>query len=308
MSHIRSDEPVSRLHPANANVEEQGEFIDLSQIFAAMRRNWGTLAACVLLAILCGGALFAVVPARWQALTTIEIGQVPLGTPISGSREVALIEPPPQAAERLKQRDLINAALKSMAIPVDQPDDERAALLRSTLKPTVIKNTNFVQLGVAGYSPEEARNSLAAVTRALVEAHDKLMAPVLDRMKAQLEDNARQMAEAERERTRLKEILTSAEKANSKVEFAPTIVAVNQLGNKDAQIHQFIAERAALEDMLADSRTYPTRAIDSFYVNPRPYFPKLSLFLGLAAILGLFVGAGLALYRDRKKAARSLRA
>ncbi len=252
----------------------------------------------------CGAALFAILPARWQALTTIEIGQVPLGTPVGGSRGSTLIEPPAQTVERLKQRELINTVLTSLGIPVDQPDEARASLFRHSLKGTVMKNTNFIQIAVAGYSPDEARENLTAAARVLMEAHSKLMIPTVGRMMAQLEDNAKQMAEIQLERTRLQELLDHMEKAGSKIEFAPTIVAVNQLANKEAQLRQIIVERAELQDTMAPSRTYPTRIIDAVYVEPRPYFPKLSLFLAGAAVLGFFVGLGIALYRDHKRKTR----
>jgi len=284
--------------------DDQNEFIDLSQIVAFIRRNWGTLLACVLLAMACGAALFAILPARWQALTTIEIGQVPLGTPVGGSRGSTLIEPPAQTVERLKQRELINTVLTSLGIPVDQPDEARASLFRHSLKGTVMKNTNFIQIAVAGHSPDAARENLTAAARVLMEAHSKLMIPTVGRMMAQLEDNAKQMAEIQVERTRLQELLGHMEKAGSKIEFSPTIVAVSQLANKEAQLHQIVVERAELQDAMAPSRTYPTRIIDAVYVEPRPYFPKLSLFLAGAAVLGFFAGLGMALYRDHKRKAR----
>lgn len=299
-----SDEATIRPSSGAAYRHDQDEFIDLTEIAAMLLRNWITLVICVLIALAAAAALFMWLPARWQALTTIEIGQVPLGTPVSGSRGTALIESPPQTAERVKQRDLTNTVLSSLGIPTDQPEERRAALLRSTLKATIVKNTNFIQLGVAGYSPEEAQASLAAAARVLMESHNRLMIPTVARMMAQLKDNEKQLAEAQSERARLQELLNDAEKSHAKIDFAPNIVAVSQLANKDAQIRQIIAQRAELEDTMASSRTYPTRIVDAVYVEPRPYFPKPSLFVAVAVLLGLIVGAALAFYRDRKKAAR----
>lgn len=298
-----TDESMTR-SPAAAQRNDQDEFIDLSEIVALLLHNWHILLTCIVIALVAAAGLFTWLPARWQALTTIEIGQVPLGTPIGGSRDTALIEPPPQAAERVKQRDLTNMVLASRGIPIDQPEERRAALVRRTLKATVVKNTNFLQLGVAGYSPDEAKANLSAAAQVLIETHNKLMLPTVERMKAQLQDNEKQLAEAQTERARLQELLNDAEKSHTKIDFAPNIVAVNQLANKDAQIRQIIAQRAELEDTMAPSRTYPTQIIDTVYVEPRPYFPKLSIFMAVAALLGLVIGACIAFYRDRKKPAR----
>jgi uncharacterized protein involved in exopolysaccharide biosynthesis len=301
MPSIPPNEPMPQPQTTRADAEE--EFIDLASIAAFVARNWGTLVAGVAVAMLCGAALFAVLPSRWQAQTTIEIGQVPAGTPVSGSRGVTLIEPPPQAAERLKQRELVNSALASLGIPTDQPEEPRAALFRHSVKATVVKNTNFIQVSGAGYSPEEARNNVAAAARVLMATHNKLMLPVVGRMMAQLEENTKRMAEAQTERARLKMLLDGAEKTNAKIDFAPNIVAVNQLANKDTQIQQIVAERAELQDTMSPSRTYPTRIIDAVYADLRPVFPKLPLFLAVAAILGLLAGIAVAWYRDRNRMA-----
>jgi uncharacterized protein involved in exopolysaccharide biosynthesis len=301
MPSIPPNEPMPQPQTTRADAEE--EFIDLASIAAFVARNWGTLVAGVAVAMLCGAALFAVLPSRWQAQTTIEIGQVPAGTPVSGSRAVTLIEPPPQAAERLKQRELVNGALVSLGIPTDQPTEPRAVLFRDTVKATVIKNTNFIQVSGAGYSPEEARNNVAAAARVLMATHSKLMIPVVGRMMAQLEENAKRLTEAQTERARLKTLLDGAEKTNAKIDFAPNIVAVNQLANKDTQIQQIVAERAELQDTMSPSRTYPTRIIDAVYADLRPVFPKLPLFLAVAAILGLLAGIAVAWYRERKRMA-----
>ena len=110
----------------------------------------------------------------------------------------------------------MNITLTSLEIPTDQQDEARASLFRHTLKGTVVKNTNFIQVTVAGYSPDEARDNLAAATRALMETHNRLMIPIVGRMMAQLEDNAKKMADAQAERTRLTELLNNARQANSK--------------------------------------------------------------------------------------------
>lgn len=299
MSFIPPNEPMPHAPPPQANGDE--DVIDLAQITAFVRRNWGTLVAGIAVAMLCGAALFALLPSRWQAQATLEIGQVPAGTPVSGSRAVALIEPPPQAAERLKQRELVNSALASLGIPTDQPEEPHAALFRRTVKAAIIKNTNFIQITGAGYSPEEARKNVAAAAQVLLTTHSKLMIPMVGRLMTQLDENTKRMAETQAERSRLKAILDGAEKANSKIDFAPNIVAVNQLANKDNEIQRIIAERSELQDTLSPSRTYPTRIIDAVYVEPRPSFPKLPLFLAVGALLGLVAGIALAWYRDRNR-------
>lgn len=283
-----------------ANADDQDEFIDLSQIGAFALRNWKVLLVCVLLTMACGAALFTVLPSRWQAETTIEIGQMPAGGAIS------LIESPAQSVERVKQRELINIALNNLKIPIDQEDHAEAKLFRRTLKPAVVKNTHFIEISVAGYSPEQARNSLVAGSRTLIDAHNKLMAPMVAHIVARIKDNDKQMADAQLELAKLKATMNDINQSRIKVEFAPHIVAVTELANKETQINRIKLERVALDDLLNPSRTYPTRIISAIYVEPRPYFPKLWLFLAAAALAGLVIGLAVAWYRERRRVARHL--
>lgn len=282
---------------------DDGEVIDLTKIFPFLRRNWLAIGLSMLVALLCATTLFVWLPERWQANATLEIGQIPVGA------STTLIEPPAQAAERMKQRNAMNSALSRLAIPIDDPANLQAVLFRRTLKPTLVKNTNFIQIGISGYSPEQARDSLAEAAQTLIDAHNKIMMPILQRIQLRLQENDRQMATALAELATLKTTLSDAAKPTSGVSFAPHIVAVTELSNKEAQVTQIRVEREAVEDLLNPSRTFPTRIIDAVYVESSPSFPKLPLFLAVGTVLGFVLGIGVALIREgraRRKAPMQL--
>ena len=79
MPNIPPNQAITSPQRAAANSDYQDDSIDLARIAGFVQRNWGTLVICVLLALACGAALFAALPSRWQALTTIEIGQSTVG-------------------------------------------------------------------------------------------------------------------------------------------------------------------------------------------------------------------------------------
>lgn len=297
MAQFPSNEPELRQPEFHSSHSVEEDTIDLSQIIAFIGRNWVRFGISVVLALICGAALFVYLPSRWTAAATVEVGQMPVGATVAGLT-VGLIEPPPQAAARLQQRELINTALTSLHVPTDQIDNSRAKLIRHTLKPSVVKNTNFIQIGVEGYSPQNAHDNLVAAVNSLIDAHNKLMSPIVDRMKLRLEDNTRQLADEHAELLNLKATVQEARKPTAKTEFAPHVIAVAELADREIQISKIKAERVVMEDVLTSSRTYPTRVINAVYVEPNPSFPKLPLFLAVAAILGLAFGFGWALCRE----------
>ena len=292
MSSLPAHEPEPRpVAPLPASTVDD-DTIDLAQIVAFCQRHWRRFALGVLAALLIAGLLFALLPSRWQAEATVEIGQMPVGS------ATALIEPPAQAAERLKQRELTNLALANLNIPTDQPSDPKASLFRHTLKPVVVKNTNFIRVSIAGYSPQAAHDNLVAAITTLIGAHNKLMTPTVSNMQTRLADNARRISDAQAELMALRSTVRAAREPAARTEFAPQIVAVSELANKEQQIDRLKLERVALEDLMTPARTYPTRIIDAVYVNPQPSFPKLPLFAAIALLLGLGLGLCWALYRE----------
>lgn len=291
---INSNKEATILNPDTT----KQDFIDLSKVFDSVKRHWLTLFACVLAAMICAAILAKVLPARWEASTVLQIGQIPSN---SGPRDVALIEQPPQAAERLKQRELQNKVLTAIGYATDERLDARSALVKKTLKAIPVKNTNFIQITVAGFSPEEAQKILGTAANALIASHDKLYAPAVKRLATQLQENVRQTIDAKAERAHLQSLLSDVKKTKTETLFAQNIVAVNLLANKESELLTLRTERVALENISAHENTYSTSIIDAVHASDTAYFPKLGLFLATGAFLGLLLGLGVALLRDKRQ-------
>lgn len=294
-----SNYPLKEQTILNSAVPEE-DFIDLSKIISSLKRNWLTLFGCVLVAIICAVILAKVLPPRWEAETTLQIGKMPNSIYADGSRPTVLIEQPAQAAERLKLRELQEKMLVVVGLSTDEKLDVRTKLFKQTLKAILIKNSDFIQINVAGFSKEEAGKYLATAADALIASHNIMFAPTEKRLSIQLQDKIKQIAVIQAERARLETRLSSIGKSSSDTQFAPNIVALNLLDSKELELRKLMTERATLEEALAPSQTYPTRVIDAVHVDDRPYFPKLSLFLAAGAFLGLLLGMVIALWRDRK--------
>lgn len=296
-----SNHPSQEHANLNPAVAEQ-DFIGLSKILGSLKRHWPMLLACIAAAMVCAAVLAKVLPARWQAETTLQIGKMPSGSAANGTQPTAfaLIEPPGQAIERLKLRELQERVLTAAGFSTDEKLDVRTKLFKQTLKATPIKNSDFIQIRIAGFSRDEAQKNLTAVANALIASHNRLFFPTEKRLTMQLQDKRRQIAMAQAERARLEARLAGAGKSSSDTRFAPNIVALNLLDFKEAELHKLTTEQAWLEDVLAPAQTYPTAAIDAAHVGDTPYFPKLSLFLAAGAFLGLLLGLGVVLWRDRK--------
>ncbi|NMM37488.1 MAG: hypothetical protein HHJ09_08225 [Glaciimonas sp.] len=273
----------------------EDDFIDLSKILDSLKRNWLILFACIIAAMICAAILANILPSRWQASATMQIGQMP--SPINA---IIPIEEPVQAIERVKLRELQSSALTALKLPLDERVNMHTSLFKATINASAIKNTNFIQIKLAGFSPSEAEKNLAAAAQALIASHNTLVLPAKNRLTRQLQNNTKKTADAEAERKKLFQLLADSGSLKSTPQFAPNIVAISLLENKEAELRSLMVEKTSLQNLLESIAIYPTKIIDAVHADYRPYFPKLSLFLAAGAFLGLLLGLGIALWRDRK--------
>ncbi|WP_442782538.1 Wzz/FepE/Etk N-terminal domain-containing protein [Collimonas fungivorans] len=271
---------------------EDVELINFSAIWNSAKRHWIMLAVCIVVGVLVATALWMTLPAKWQASATLQVGQLPMNP-------TTLTEPTAQAAERFKQRQLQDEALKAAGLPLNEDSDRRARLFRATLKATPGKTTDFVDVNVDGFSQEEAKTSLTAALQALIHAHELLLAPMIKNLDNRLEVNALQMTQAIAEKTRLETSLKSAAMTSAGAKFEPSVVAINLLVKQEELIRGLTTEHSTLVDLRTKTDTFPTKIVDAIFVPERPFFPKLTILLLSGLIIGAIAGVALAMFRDR---------
>lgn len=278
-------------HPADT---EDTELIDLAAIWGSLKRHWRILLACIIVALACATTLCFILPTQWQASATLQIGQLPV-------MPTTLIESPAQTAERFKQHQLQDQALTAAGLPLNDEKDGRTRLFRKTLKATAGKNTNFVDVSVAGFSQEDAKTYLSKALQALIDMHELRLAPMMKNLDDRFETNAGNMAQAIAAKARLQDSLKPVVASPAGAKFEPSIIAMNLLAGQEDIIRSLRAERATLIDLHTKTNAFPTTVVDAVFVPANPYSPKLLTLLVSGLIIGAIVGVALALFLDRNR-------
>ena len=273
---------------------EDSELIDLAAILGSFKRHWLILLGCIIIALIAAIALKFAIPPQWQASATIQIGQLPVNP-------TTLIEPTAQAAERFKQRQLQDQALTAVGLPLTEDSDERTRLFRKTLKATPGKNTDFVDISVAGLSQADAKKNLNSAVQALISIHNTHLAPMVKNLNDRLEANTREMLQATTEKARMEASLKNAASTSAGARFEPSVVAINTLAKQNDLIRGLTSEQAGLVDLRTKTDNFPTMLVNAIYVPVKPYFPKLSIFLAIGLVLGAIAGAAISLFLDRNR-------
>ena len=275
-------------YSSQENDQNEVSLFGLLQILKAKIRLVLGIPLCLFLAML--AYVFLVDPV-WEATGVMQIGQVDQGVPGQTS---LLVESGPRTVERMKLRSFENAVLNALKISLDD-DDRDGTLFRNSLKLRLLPNTDLIEVKVRGHSPEEATRRAEAVVEQIRSVHERLAEPSVTRLKLLLDETKIQLKQAREEHTRLLKDFELKQAVGPGNRFSENVLFASILDRKMADIREFEQRKLALEEQLNPQRTYNTSLIDKVSVPEKPAFPKKALFVSLAAVLGLVVGAFVAL-------------
>jgi uncharacterized protein involved in exopolysaccharide biosynthesis len=293
----------SYLAERSLDTRHESDEIDLATIGKFAFDNWRVFLACVALGMALLVVLYFALPAKWEAAATIKIGSIPASVSSNDIAKFEVIEFLPEVVAKFTQRETIDkviATLKKSSADEEHMEQD-ANLVRETLKATVVKNTNFIQVTTSAYSPPQAEKALGTAIQVILESHQQRFSSAMTRFKEKLQTYNGQIDDLKKEIEMLEVLLKDYEKLKSTSQFGQTIAAINLLSNKKTELNELMYGRSVLEDKISSVNTYPTSVVSQVYAEDSPYFPNLSLFLVIGGFFGLLLGLVCALYISYKK-------
>ncbi|MGO4325651.1 Wzz/FepE/Etk N-terminal domain-containing protein [Cupriavidus sp. M-11] len=235
-------------------------------------------------------------PPQWTAKMTVQIGQVT--TPSSGGSNISkLIEAQLTASDRYNLPSFRLDVLKNMGLPAPDANSPESALLFESLRSAPAKSIDLINVQVSGYSREQAIRALDVSFKTLSAEHEKVYAPAVERMKADLANSLTKLAVAEQDYQRTYTALKSSESRTTTQDLFTT----NILAVVSARVLALGQQKIQLEDGLATLRTYPTRVLGEYYAPQRPSSPGKLLYAVAGAAIGLMAGLLIALARNSRR-------
>ncbi|GAC1369658.1 MAG: hypothetical protein NVS3B3_01460 [Aquirhabdus sp.] len=278
-----------------ANEVNHEYLFTLTDIWQTLKNSWHLIAGIMALFILIAFILTLIIPKQWEAKATLRIGHLR-----SDTGEMKLIEDPLQTVERTKLAGFKEKILIDMHLPTEKGTDDRTDLLLSSLKGSDIKNTDFINLSARGYSSNDAINILKICIQELKKTHELIVQPIKNRIIKESQATDENLTTASQELIRLNQHMSAAGTYTANSAFAPSIVAINLLANKVAEVQKLKAEQIKYSAILSSFDEQSTSIINTIDISKKPVFPKRSIFLTLGCLLGLLVGIGVALIKNKK--------
>ena len=280
----------------NAAEDTKDEYIlDASELLQIVRLSWKLILGVILIFLSLALVLALILPKKWEASATLRIAQVPIE-----SGELKAIEDPLQTIERIKLIGFKEDILRNMQLPTEKGVDSRTDLILSSLKTSAVKNTEFINISVRGYSKKDAMTTIQVTTTELKNTHAQMTLPIRNHISNELQATNKNLATTISELEVLKNQMANAGTYKSASEFSPRIIAIGLLTSTEATRRALELQQILLKDRLSALDEQSTEIVSTINIPKKQVFPKLSGFLILGALLGLLSGIGIALWRNKK--------
>ncbi len=284
--------PVTSQATLTSAIEYQ---LNLSEFLKIMRQSWRLILGVVIFSLLISFVLALVLPKKWEASATLQIAKIP-----SETGEMKTIEDPLQTVERLKLIGFKEKVLENLQLPTKKGHDKRSNILIDSLKAISIKNSEFITISVFAYSEQDAIKSIQTATAELQATHTSMTRPIKNRISNELKIVNDSLSITDTDISKLNNQMSNAGMYKTASEFAPSIIASNLLAAKETTRRALQLQLIQLNDRLSSIDEQSTKLINTIDSSDQPTFPKRSIFLILAGLLGLVLGVGIALWKNQK--------
>lgn len=275
---------------------ENEYILNISEIWRIVRLSWKLILGIVSIFLLVALVLTFILPKKWEASAALRIARVP-----SESGDFKLIEDPLQTVERMKLIGFKEKILSNMQLPTEKDVDNRTDLILSSLKTSAVKNTEFINISVRGYSKKDAITTIQVAITELQNVHAQMTLPTRSRINNELQVTTKNLSRTVEELSVLKGEMVNAGTYKATTDFSPRIIAIKLLTDTDETRRNLELQQIQLKNLLASLDEQSTALVSGINTPKRAIFPKRSVFLVLGVLLGLLTGIGVALRQNTRR-------
>lgn len=278
--------------------EQFDDEISIYGFWQVLREGWRWLVGGVALAGVVAGAWLAVASPQYEATGLLQIGQLAQPGQVGQIGQIGRVpvESSVRVIERMMFPSFQDQVLKQLGW--GGQNDSRGYLFRHSLKVTLARNTDFVEMKVRGLTRDDAVLVLLATVDHLAATHREQLQPELDSLSADLAATEREAADVVKDFVRLNPVARLQAELPPRDRFSETLL-YQQLSLTKAQRLQELDRRAMqLRSWIAlMQRQGTTGLVDLPWLPEQPVFPKRGQTLALAVLGGGFAGLLIAFLR-----------
>jgi hypothetical protein len=265
-----------------------------------VRRHCLSLATFVILGLIGAIVVLVLLPKQWQGTVVVQVGQISdVGTPQPLPMP---IESTYRALERLNLRSFQDEVLKRLGLPLAPGTNENTDLIRKSTQISVLRSSDLLQIQVRAYSGQDAKRFVDAYKELLLSAHAQLIQPSVDKLKSDLSETDRSLANEETRRTELQSLAKEQYRMGVSGKFSEGVLLTDMINKNDVAIRTLRARQINLRELLSPSKTFNSRPLGATDISEQAVFPPKVPIILAGIMLGLLFGLLFSGWRDTRHA------
>lgn len=255
---------------------------------AAITRRTTVLGIFAVVGLVLGLLASSQLSLKWTASTLIQIAQA-AGAGVIDNASVL---------QRIQFNGFVPDVLKAAGLPINTREDRRSRLVLSSLKASLPKIGNQIELRVDGYSEEDATRVLDAAVAILKKEHGDILAPTINRQQATLKEVGRNLENAIDERRKVLDSIKAAAVSPER-RFSENVMLSEMLRANESEVRALRQQQLIIQEQLDPARTFNTKMIVSIYVPSEPPRRPYAIGAMVGALIGLMLGVSVLFLCDR---------
>lgn len=281
--------------------------LSFDQIAAFAKRRVRPIAGLAILGAVAGIGVALVIPDEWQATDVIQVGQTTRTLIANGNTNVVVqpLESAARTVDRMSLRQFQDDVLNSLGLPLERARSRETAIVRDYAEAALRRDGDLVTITARGYSPEQAKQVVASYEKLIIDAHQALLQPSVNRMSAELQQAKSSLAAAEKREAQLNAQSTDMLRG-AEGRFSADVLRDSLAQRNEDELHRLAQRIEEIQEDLNPARTFNTRPLMAgIEVGDRPVFPRKSIAAELGALIGFAIGVCLGLFLDNRAARAS---
>lgn len=280
--------------------DDEISLYDLWQMLVdAWRWIVGGTAASMIAAI----GYLAVTPSQYEAMALIQIGQIgQIGQ--AGQVGAAPVESLARVVERITFPTFKDAMVKKLGWSTDA----RGGVYAGSLKATIDKGTDLIELRVRGLTREEAASSLNATVDHLALLHKAVAQPMIESLQAELTEISAEAREAGKALGELERAARLRSQLAPRDRFSESMLYAQLSATNESRIRELRRRETQYREWISMTGRSATATFANPSVPGAPVYPKKLQTIMLAMLAGLFLGVAAAMFQrgwQNRKSARN---
>ena len=279
---------------SQATLASDDDEISLYELWRMLVEGWRWIVGGMVAGVITAVGYLAVTPPQYEAIALVQIGQ----SGQSGQSRAAPVESPTRVIERIMFPTFRDAMLKKLGW---DGGDARGVVYASSLKASIVKATDLVELRVRGLTREEAANSLGATIEYLAVLHKAVVLPLVESQQAELKEISAEAKAIGKVLAELEQATQMQRHLAPRDRFSESILYAQLSATNDTRVRELQRREAQYREWISLTGNAVTAPFAEPSVSDTPAFPKKMQALVLATLGGLFFGVvALVIRRSRK--------